>query len=106
MAREHAEITGEIPSDILDREEWIHICFGNLVMRGFATWTDDHAREIRFTRDGFSVGETINEIRMRRWKKPFYYFLYYLSWAIFAAGTIIVFAEAWKAVLSLFIKSK
>ncbi len=102
MALQHSEITGLAVSDPENVPRYIEVCFGNLVMRGLATWSDGVPGGIRFTRDGFFLGEIINEIRNEPGKKELYYFLYGVSWAIFVAGTIIILAEAVKDLLPVF----
>jgi len=96
------EIIGSITEvGEVDRQRYVRVIFGNLVARGLAQWSDNTENGIRFTRDGFLVGETLNDINESpetEWK---YRFVYVVSWLIFVAVTISVLGEAAKMIAEL-----
>lgn len=94
MALDHGDIVGIIAGDIEDKDTYIRNRFGNLVKRGYATWSDDVKKGIFFTPDGFLMGEIINEIEVNPSARGRYEFFYYLSWVIFFAGAFLVIANA------------
>jgi hypothetical protein len=94
MAFDRQEITGEIVG-VADPKEQIRQIFGNLVMRGYASWGSNET-EIRFTRDGFTTGEIINEIVAHPSKNGVYRLVYWLCRAIFIAAAVVAVGEGLK----------
>jgi hypothetical protein len=110
MAAEHDDVTGLEGSYVGEenaqekRGYIIHSCFGNLVSARLAKWKSDSdwSKGIVFTREGFQMGEVINELRDNSYARVLYEGSYVLSWSIFIAGAAIAVGEAIKLLYGLF----
>ena len=64
----------------------------NLVEREFAKWKNEsnHEDGIIISKDGFLMGEVINDLEEGFWSNLKYWFLYKLGWATVLSGAFLI----------------